>query len=218
MQAVADTAKSSDKPKAVSRILAIPARRQWNDNEGYCGETCIQACAMYYGAYVSQYRARAMIHADQRHEVVISENGDVVSEPRLTCQRWDSDRQPRPQYKAYLAWTKRQLRDGHPVIGTAYMQDESDPDYDHILPFIGFRSSHDAANYYDDDKLVFHDNYARSRFIRPFSTMHATRSAADEGSYAYYIPRNVDYGCAITGIVDPRHQTAAGPIERRPLG
>ena len=64
---------------------------------------------------------------------------------RLTYEPWDNDRQPRPQYQAYLAWTKQQLRDGHPVIGTAYMKGESDPDYDHILPFIGFQSSHDTS-------------------------------------------------------------------------
>ncbi|MGO9111348.1 MAG: hypothetical protein ACLP9L_19145 [Thermoguttaceae bacterium] len=208
-QDVAKTATSAGNSPAITRLLAIPARRQWDDNAGYCGETCIQSLAMYYGTYISQYQVRAMIHADQRHELVISENGDeVLKNLRLTYQEWDSDRQPAPQYRAYLAWTKQQLRDGHPVIGTAYAKDETDPDYDHILPFIGFRSAHDAANYYDDDELVLYDNYARSSFIRPFSTMAAARSEVTEGAgYACYIPRNVDYGCAVTGIVDPHHET-----------
>ena len=187
-QYIADAATSAGTSPAITRLLAIPARRQWDDNAGYCGETCIQSFAMCYGTYISQYQVRAMIHADQRHELVISENGDVVLKNlRLTYQRWDNDRQPAPQHKDYLAWTKQQLRDGHPVIGTAYMKGETDPDYDHIVPFIGFQSSHDTANYYDDDNLIFYDNYARRRFIRPFRTMAASRSDVPKGDYAYYI-------------------------------
>ena len=205
---VMDTAKSAGNSKAITRILAIPARQQWDDNEGYCGETCIQLFAMYYGAYISQYQVRAMINSDQRHELVISENGDVVlNNLHLTYEQWDYDNQATPQYRAYLAWTKQQLSDGHPVIGTAYMKGETDPDYDHILPFIGFQSSHDTTNYYDDDKLIFCDNYADSSFTRSFGTMYATRSSVAKGTYDYYIPENVDYGCSITGIVDPHHET-----------
>lgn len=77
-QDVADTPVSPGKPKVIRRILAIPARQQWDDNKGYCGETCIQSFAMYYGAYISQYQVRAMIDPDQKHELVISENGEVV--------------------------------------------------------------------------------------------------------------------------------------------
>ncbi|MGO9107665.1 MAG: hypothetical protein ACLP9L_00400 [Thermoguttaceae bacterium] len=208
-QDVVDTAKSAGNSKSITKVLAIPARRQWHDNEGYCGETCIQSFAMYYGAYISQYQVRAMINSDQEHELVICENEDVVLKNlHMTYQQWDYDKQPTPQCKAYLAWTKQQLRDGHPVIGTAYMKGETDPDYDHILPFIGFQSSHDSTEYYDDDKLIFCDNYARSRFTRRFRTMDATRSDVAKGTYAYYIPRSVDYGCSITGIVDSHHETA----------
>ncbi len=200
---------STRNPPAVTRLLTIPARRQWDNNDGYCGETCIQSFAMYYGTYISQYQARAMVNADQRHELVISENGDVVLKNlRLTYEQWNSGGRPTPQCKAYLAWTKQQLHDGHPVIGTAYMKEESDPDYDHIVPFIGFQSSHDETNYHDDDALVFYDNYARNALVRPFNTMDATRSDATKGAYPYYIPRSVDYGCAVTGIVDPHHETA----------
>ena len=39
--------------------LDMPPRVQWQDNDGYCGETSVQMAALYYGAYVSQYVARA---------------------------------------------------------------------------------------------------------------------------------------------------------------
>jgi hypothetical protein len=196
------------KSNMVTKTLAIPARQQWDDNEGYCGETCVQSVAMYYGTYISQFQARAMINSDQKHELVISANEDLVLKNlRLTYQQWDHNGKATPQCKSYLAWTKQQLRDGYPVIGTVYMREETDPDFDHILPFIGFHSVHDMTNYYDDDELIFYDNYSRGSFIRLFSTMYATRSEATAGHYAYYIPQGEDYGCAVTGIVDPHHET-----------
>lgn len=203
---IADTTVAAD--KAVGKILSIPARRQWDDNEGYCAETCIQSFAMYYGTYISQYRIRAMIDPKQHDGVLIGENEDeVLKNLRLTFEQWDYDKESTPQYKSYLAWTKQHLRSGHPVIGTVYMKGESDPDYDHTLPFIGFQSSHDSTGYYGDDKLIFYDNRPRSSFSRPFSTMFATRSQANVGTYDYYIPEKSDYGCSVTGIVDPQHET-----------
>jgi hypothetical protein len=206
---VAPSLKPVNNPRQITKVLEIPPRRQWDDNEGYCGETCIQAFAMYYGTYVSQYQVRAMINSDQRHELVICQNEDVVLKNlRLTYQQWDYEKQPTPQCKNYLAWVKRQLSAGHPVIGTAYMKGESDPDYDHILPFIGFQSVHDASSYHDNDLLIFYDNYDHSRFTRPFRTLPAIRQEVAKGAFAYYIPQDDDYGCAVTGIADRGHETA----------
>jgi hypothetical protein len=192
----------------ITRILPISARRQWDDNEGYCGETCIQSFAMYFGTYISQYQVRAMIDPKQEDEVVISQNEEAILDNlHLTHEQWNYSDRPTPQYQSYLAWAKRQINDGHPVIGTVYMKKETDPDFDHIVPFIGFQTNHEASGYYRDDKLIFFDNYSRSSFSRPFRTMYGSRREASEGTYDYYIPEEYDYGCAITGIVDPQHET-----------
>jgi hypothetical protein len=42
--------------------LDIPPRAQWDNNNGYCGECSIQQCALYYGTYISQYRAREIVY------------------------------------------------------------------------------------------------------------------------------------------------------------
>ena len=34
--------------------LDIPIRFQWENAGGYCGETSVQACSIYYGNYISQ--------------------------------------------------------------------------------------------------------------------------------------------------------------------
>ena len=41
-------------------INAIPYRSQWNENNGYCGETSILSAGLYFGEYVSQYDARVL--------------------------------------------------------------------------------------------------------------------------------------------------------------
>lgn len=45
------------KPTCVQ--LDMPPRFQWSENAGYCGETSVQMAALYYGAWISQYVARA---------------------------------------------------------------------------------------------------------------------------------------------------------------
>lgn len=205
------TAEPADS-KEIDKTLDIPPRRQWDDNEGYCGETCIQSVALYYGGYISQYRARAMVHTDQQHELVVSENEEqVLTNLRLAYETWNYKKERAPQWKNYLAWAKRHLNAGHPVIATVYMKGEDDPDFDHILPFIGFRSSHDTSDYHDDDLMIFCDNYAQNPFGRSFQSLCAARWEVRNGSNIYYIPRQVDYGVAVTGIVDRNHETA--PIQ-----
>lgn len=39
--------------------LDMPPRLQWPNNNGYCGETSLQMAGLYYGAWISQYAARA---------------------------------------------------------------------------------------------------------------------------------------------------------------
>jgi hypothetical protein len=38
--------------------LDMPARKQWLNYDGYCGEASLQMAALYYGAWISQYAAR----------------------------------------------------------------------------------------------------------------------------------------------------------------
>src|SRR5260370_2770219 len=40
--------------------LDIPPRIEWNSGVGFCGEASIQTIALYYGAWISQYKVRAV--------------------------------------------------------------------------------------------------------------------------------------------------------------
>jgi hypothetical protein len=198
----------------VSTLLPIPPRVQWPEHGGYCGETVIQSFALYYGTYVSQYQARAMCGPNQSvdNQLLVGVNDQkVLNNLHLTSQEWDFEHNPTPQYKDYLAWVKQQLEAGHPVIGTLYINGLHDPDYDHIVPFVGFTSSQDATSYHANDQLLFYDNFLHDgslkTFTRSFSSLPATRQEANHGSAQYYLPQQVDYGCAVTGIDDPNHET-----------
>jgi hypothetical protein len=195
-----------------SVMLPIAPRIQWNEHGGYCGETCVQSFALYYGEYISQYQVRALYGPNQKvgSQFLVGtpdhQDQKVLSDLHLTSQEWNSN-ESGPQYQDYLAWVKQELSAGHPVIGTVYINGLHDPDYDHIVPFIGYQSSQGGTAYHPSDQLLFYDNFSQNTISRSFSSLPATRAQANQGSYEYYIPKQVDYGVAVTGIDDPNHET-----------
>lgn len=192
---------------AASIQLDIPTRKQWNNRNGYCGECCVQQAALYFGTYVSQYRVRQIIDPTQKQDVWIPEHAKpVFAALRLTYVRWKSS-QPVPQYQPYLVWIKGHLQQGHPVIFDVFVQGMDDPAYDHIMLATGFTSA-DTTAYHASDRLVFHDNYWDQRYSRLFGTLYDTRDMTGNGDvYEYCIPRDVDRGCAVTGIRDDSGKT-----------
>lgn len=190
-----------------STLLPIPPRQQWEENNGYCGETTIQSFALYFGTYASQYRIRSFISPHQQDQLLVGVNEQAALRAlHLTFEPWNFNR-PTPQAQKYLAWVKQKLQTGAPVMGTLYVKGMTDPDYDHIVPFIGFRSSFDATRYHAGDTLLFNDNFATSTLSRTFGSLAATRRGANTRPFTYAIPSRVVYGCAVTGIVDPLRET-----------
>jgi hypothetical protein len=182
--------------------LDIPPRRQWDNNNGYCGECSIQQCALYYGTYISQYNVREIIDPTQQQDVWAPDNsGPIFDVLRLHYVAWNSD-EATPQYQNYLVWTKSHLQQNQPVIIDVYVQGCDDPYYDHIIPATGFTSG-DTNTYHGTDTLVFNDNYSTTSFTRLFSTLNDTRAMEGNGAiYEYCIPTDTDFGCAVTGIED----------------
>jgi hypothetical protein len=187
----------------VSRQLDIPGRLQWDNANGYCGETSIQMIGLYFGNYISQNVCRTVAGG----ELLIADNDEAALDNlSFTHSEWDYN-QSTPQYQNYLVWVKQQLFNCHPVIITVYVQGMSDPDYDHIIPAIGF-SANDTSTFNNTDQLLFNDCYDSTYYTRTFQSMWDTRSMSGNGaSYEYCIPKNVDYGCAVTGIKDIQQVT-----------
>jgi hypothetical protein len=187
---------------AASGRLDIPPRKQWVNQFGYCGECSIQQAALYYGTYVSQYRAREIIDPTQWQDVWVPENsGPIFTALRLRVDVWDQA-QAAPQYPAFLVWMKKHLQQGHPVIFQSFVRGEADPGYDHIMTAVGFTSI-DTTAYHAEDRLFFTDHYWSGYYNRSFGSLHDTRDMSGNGSrYEYCIPRDRDGGCAVTGIKD----------------
>jgi len=182
----------------------------WNYNNGYCGECSIQQIALYYGTYVSQYRAREIIDPTQHQDALLPENaGPILDALRLNYVAWDSDHEATPQYQDYLVWVKSQLQQKLPVIMDVFDHSESGlvntndyDDYDHIVPVTGFTSV-DTNRYHADDVLVFNDDYSKKPCTRTFATLDDTRAMKGKGaSNEICLPRETDYGWAVTGIKD----------------
>jgi hypothetical protein len=188
----------------VSRHLDIPARLQWDNDGGYCGETSIQMIGLYYGNYISQNSCRIIAGG----EVLIgNDNGEVaLDKMAFNYEAWDYTK-PAPQYQNYLVWLKKQLCQSHPVIIGVFVDGETNTEYDHILPAIGF-SSVDTNSFNNTDRLDFNSCYDPSFFSRTFQSIWDTRSMMGNGATnTYCIPRDVDYAVAVTGIKDVDHVT-----------
>jgi hypothetical protein len=194
--------------------LAMRPRLQWPNANGYCGETSIQMCGLYYGNYISQEVCRTVAGG----EVLIHLNDTAaLSALSFRYMEWDPSAAT-PQYQGYLNWVKQHLQQKHPVILTVYIKGLSDPDYDHILPAIGFRAT-SINTYAGTDQLSYNSCFDTTAFTRNFSTLYDTRSMSANGATnTYCIPQNVDYGVAVTGIKDPAGQTRPVHIVLDSLG
>jgi len=183
----------------VTALLNIPPRIQWPNNDGYCGENSIQMCGLYYGNYISEGLCRTVAGG----ELLIYVNDTIALNAfSFTYVEWNPNLAT-PQYKNYLDWVKSYLYQKQPVIIAVYVSGLTDPDYDHIIPAIGFRAMN-VNSYTATDSLTYNSNFDTVPFTRVFSTLYATRSMAGNSAvFPYYIPENVDYGVAVTGNRDP---------------
>lgn len=177
-------------PAQVSTLLDMPGRLQWDNNNGYCGENSILAIGMYYGNYVSEIVGRRLAGGEL---LIASNDATAFNALSFTYDEWDYN-QVTPQYQNYLVWVKQHLNNKQPVIITVYIKGMSDPDYDHIIPAIGFNAA-TVNSYNGNDQLTYNSNYDSIPFTRTFASIFDTRTMAGNGAaYDYCIPKNVDYG------------------------
>ena len=213
----------------------IPPRLQWNENNGYCGETAFISAGLYYGQYLSQYDARAIASNDTPQyetdaQLLLGVNDQyATTQMRLTSSEWTPGTGSTTD--DFLAWVKGEVIQGYPVAIGVYENQSlfynttkpnaGDPKYDHIVIVTGVTSHHPLtlpATYYADDELKFSDNglwtgtpgtKPQYAFDYPFGTFQATRQAANTSTGNVYSLADTvrNYGIAITGIADPDHET-----------
>jgi hypothetical protein len=195
---------------ATSVLLNIPPREMWGwfDNvDGYCGECSFQSVALYYGNYVSQEEVR---YADGNEELLVAVNDETAAKAlRLDYEEWNYN-QKTPQSTAFLAWVKKNIDAGVPVISGWYIREKSgtgDSDYDHIMPIVGYESSGNSVS-----GIYHNDLYLQSHTYTSYAELFATRKGCSQSSapkrpYDYCLPTDVDYGMAVFGNTDPNDET-----------
>ncbi len=214
----------------------IPPRLQWEANGGYCGEVSFISAGLYYGQYLSQFDARAAAIGrtpQNEGELLLGSNDRrAARELRLRAENWDGRKQR--SEREFLAWVKRHVLAGHPVIigvfnneNTLYGRTDpeaGDPQYDHIVPVSAIRSRHPLSEgrYFPTDKIVFSDNgLFGSANDHPFLYRYVfhrfpgnRRQANVPDGALYTLPdygRN--YGVAILGVEDHDGETLPVRLE-----
>lgn len=152
-------------------VNKIPPRYQWEANGGYCGEVSMISAGLFYGQYLSQYDVRAIVSGGGQgtnSQLLLGDNASAAATAlRLKCEVCPHSEDS----KKLLLWIKNQVVKSHPVIigvfnnenqmyGHASGGTEGDPQYDHIVPVMGFASNHPFSDHklYPDDKILFSDN------------------------------------------------------------
>jgi len=188
-------------------ILPIPPRLQWENGHGYCGETSIQAIALYHGVWISQQIVRNVAGG----ELLVGINSDKALETlKFDFESWDWNNEPTPQYKTFMPWMKKHLQNKTPIVFATFLADDEDsPDYDHIEPAIGIKINDIRKEGFDpEDELIFYNDFDKKQIKRPFKDLHSSRegckSDLDDGGC---IPNDYDYGVAIKGILDKQKIT-----------
>lgn len=163
-------------------INPIPYRSQWNENDGYCGETSILSAGLYFGEYISQYDARVLANINfpakimQLNQILIGSPGGKVenniayaaNNMHLNYQMYNNLPLPGPSSVNFLTWVKGMVIQHYPTIigvyenASVFAQPSPDPEYDHIVPVFGVESSfplnETPVTYHANDKIFLHDH------------------------------------------------------------
>jgi hypothetical protein len=207
--------------------ISIPIRHQWNDNNGYCGETSLIVTGMAQGQYMSQYTAREIANQfsqdAQANQILLNDDGSdssLVSEFGLTTKLpLSSDF---CNGEAFINWVRSEINAGYPVIIGVYENHslfgsdagKPDPEYDHIVVVTAIDetniSLHDHGLYTPDGStaqdifIIPISEFTKNRTFDPPGSHHlAPDSPADNTDFPYAISETGQcYGFAITGCAN----------------
>ena len=163
-----------------STTLNIPPRNHdpQRPPEGWCGETAIQEAMLFHGAYYPQKRINAAGHP--RHPDLYSNEVPVaLKNVGMEIRIWPDDN-PRPNLDAFLAWLRKQLDAGVPVLCGVKINPTKHPEWglDHFVLAVG----------HTRDSITFNTTWGH-RVTRTDKQLRSTREKgfAFENRYrAYY--------------------------------
>lgn len=147
---------------------------------------------------------------------------------KLNSNRYPFERVLTPQSGNYLSWLKQELVQGHPVVWFIMCSGDRHNSYDlahydHIEPVFGIFSNRSLTDptVYGDDVLVHGSDWDTLAYYRRFDSLvdSAFNGRKLIGNCSAAVPygggpneaypcvmNELDYGWAITGLVDPLHR------------
>lgn len=193
--------------------LDIPPRRQWGHGHGYCGETVVQTFGLYNGAWISQQLVRDINKGEYLIHHVTPEDDlqrrpqggggggdplDALTTLKFSYYAWDYQNAPQPQFPSYCLWIKRCLLQGYPIMFRTKFDDLF---AGHIMPIIGIDYSNE--NTYNEQDIVHYYSLFDPEVIKQaVGELERDPGATFFWSMWGFIPRDVCWGIAITGILD----------------
>ena len=208
---------------AATTLLDMPPRYMWGWQpkvSGYCGSASVQMAGIFFGNWLTEDAIRGTSGGhNANHQLLIAYDKDLgvkgtsVADAcralAMNCSMWDYGSAPSPQHGAFVAWAAAAIGRGEPVIMGVYWGVESDDDYDHIVPMVGYDSDSSSSSSSSSVSAVyFHDLHTNASLRADLSTFVTTRqgcdSAARFGPGAFCLPKRTDYGLAVRGNQDAR--------------
>ncbi len=216
-------------PTRFRQTIDMAPRRQWDANDGYCGETSFISAGMRFGQYTSQFTARGIAspgvpQSRAESQLLLGVNAmEAARRMRLEAVAFYHPTQR--GVGEFLSWVKSNVLRGRVVIlgvlNNVRALDETGRGhrtYDHIVPVLEFgsqvRLDADAGRARSSDVLTFSDNGLYGpigappaypfRFSYRLGRFPRSRAAANRPRGPIYSLRNrpFNYAVAITGIVD----------------
>jgi hypothetical protein len=216
-------------PTRFSQTIDIPPRRQWNANDGYCGETSFISAGLYFGQYCSQFTARSLASPGVAQSSSLSQlllgTNDVEAARRMRLEAVPFYSHTQRNTEEFFAWLESAFMRGHVVILGVFNNtralDEDDRGssiYDHIVPMLELgsrvRLDGEVRRSRPSDVITFSDNGLYGPIGDPprrpmlysyrLRTFPRTRSEANAPRGPIYSlrPSPENFAVAITGIVD----------------
>ena len=153
---------------AAAYSIGIPARLQYDVGGGYCGEVSLQQLMLPFGAWIPQEVARAAGGG----ELLLGVNYDAaMSRLRIKYDNFISS-----GYSTFLAWAKAKVVKGTGVVGVTFVKGLSDPDYDHIIPFVGVETATPTGGYSAFDAFFINSGYGTTSVKRWAANFSSTAS------------------------------------------
>lgn len=182
------------------RLLGIPGRIQFDQNNGYCGELSLQMIMLKHGVWIPQSAARSASGG----EMLLGVNYDRgCNNLGVKFVSFNGN-----NYKSFVTFAKQHLLQDRGVVQAVQLSGSSDKEYAHIIPAVGIKYSN-ASGYDGNDTLYVNTDYstkAVQRKVSGYSSSNGQKGVEQGGS----IPSNTKWGVAVIG---PKYMGIGPPVE-----